>query len=80
MSTPIYRDGWVHVRSSRCRTCVFNGSKPRAKIAEALWAKSVITCHESEQPATCRVFFEVYADQIPGLVYAEESELMKEVE
>lgn len=90
---PVYSDGKVHVMSEKCSTCVFRaGNKMnlnpgvlKQMITESVADGAGITCHktiygQAEQEATCRGFFDRYADQVPALWLAKSMGVIEEVD
>lgn len=68
----IYRDGFVHVMSKRCSTCIYGAHSPvdkprREEVAgSAIDAESTIICHKTlgtGENAACRGFFDLTPTQ-----------------
>lgn len=74
---PPYREGRVHVLSSRCATCVFRpGNLMRlnpGRLADLVQQNrsrdTALTCHATlgQAEAVCRGYFDAYGDQITPL-------------
>lgn len=92
MGEPVYSNGKVHVMSEKCSTCIFrpgnlmNLEPGRVKemVAGSLAEDAGITCHKTlygqrEQEATCRGFYDAYADQVTPLRMARAMGIIEEV-
>jgi hypothetical protein len=77
----VYRDGYVHVQSAMCSTCIFRPGnlmqlrrgQVRGMIEEARAEDSAIVCHQTlytPANAVCRGFFEHHATPALRLAYA----------
>lgn len=92
MSKPVYSDGKVHVVSEMCSTCVFRPGnlmtlqpgRLKGMVEGSIAGGAAITCHktlygQAEQEATCRGFFDRYADRVLALRLARDSAIIEEV-
>lgn len=92
-SKPVYSDGKVHVKAEKCETCVFHpgnrmnlqSGRLKEMVDGSLADGAGITCHkttygQAEQEATCRGFYDAYAEQVPAFRMARAMDIIEEVE
>lgn len=87
----VYREGFVHVLSEMCSTCVFRPGnlmflqpgRLRGMVDEAKANQSVIPCHstiylQDVRPAVCRGYFDRHVEDVVGLFMAQRLGLIAE--
>lgn len=92
MGKPVYSDGKVHVMADKCSTCIFrpgnlmhlNPGRVKEMVEESIAEGAGIPCHKTiydaaEQEATCRGFFDAYADEVPAFALAKALDMIEEV-
>lgn len=90
---PVYSGGRVHVMAKKCSTCIFHPGnqmnlvpgRVKAMVEESIAAGAGITCHktilgQAGQEATCRGFYDSYADKVPAFRMARGMGLIEEVD
>lgn len=93
MSQPVYHSGRVHVKAQMCSTCIFRpgnlmtlaAGRVKEMVDGSIADGAGITCHktiygQAEQEATCRGFFDAYAEKVPAFRLAKAMDIIKEVE
>lgn len=91
-SKPVYSDGKVHVMAEKCSTCIFRPGNPMSlqpgrvneMVRQSVADGAGITCHKTihgqrEQEATCRGFFDAYADKVTAFRLAQAMGIIEEV-
>lgn len=89
---PVYSDGKVHVMAEKCETCIFRPGnlmhlepgRVKEMVEGSIADGAGITCHKTihggaEQEATCRGFYDSYADQVLVFRMAQAYGIIEEV-
>lgn len=91
---PVFHNGRVHVRAEKCSTCIFRPGnlmklapgRVKEMVDGSIADGAGITCHKTlpgmpdeAQQATCRGFYDGYAERVPAFLLAEAMGIIEEV-